>query len=83
MRYLSQGEIPTRNFFAPLRTTEMEVKHTLVKETIDKPDGKSEQPSSSKSRRSPPIVLTSITKLRQLKRQISHPSDTSRGNKYC
>jgi hypothetical protein len=42
----SQGQIPTKNFFVPLRTSEMDVELALGEETSDNPNG--EQPSSSK-----------------------------------
>jgi hypothetical protein len=65
----SQGEVPTRNFFAPLRA-EMDVKRTPVEETTDGPKQSSQQPSSSKQGRPAPIVLTSTTNLIQLQRHI-------------
>jgi hypothetical protein len=38
-----QGKVPTKNFFGPLRTSEMDVKHTLVEGTSDKPNSESQQ----------------------------------------
>jgi hypothetical protein len=57
-RIKSQGAVLTRNFFTPLRTTEMDV----AEETTDK---EQQQSSCSKSGRPPPIVLTSTTNLMQ------------------
>jgi hypothetical protein len=65
----SQGEVPTRNFFAPSRT-EMDVERNPVEETTDGPNQSSLQASSSKQGRPPPIVLTSTTNLIQLQRHI-------------
>jgi hypothetical protein len=65
-RIRSQSELPTRNFFA----SEMEVKCTLVEETTDKLKEKTQQPSSRKSGRPPPILLTSTTNLMQLQRHM-------------
>jgi hypothetical protein len=70
LRMRSQGKLPTRNFFASMRATEMEVDCTLVEESTEKPDRKAQQASSSKSGRPPPIMLTSIINLMQLQRQI-------------
>ena len=63
-RVKSQAEVTTKNFYAPLRTSAMDV----AEETSDKPgEG---QPSANKSGRPPPIVLTSATNLIQLQRKI-------------
>jgi hypothetical protein len=43
----------------------------VVEETTDKPDTE-QQPSSSKTGRPPPIVLTSTTHLMQLQRQVKN-----------
>jgi hypothetical protein len=69
-RIRSQGELPTKNFFAPLKSTEIEVERPGMEESTQKPDGEPQQESSSKSGRPPPIVLTSTTNLIQLQRQI-------------
>jgi hypothetical protein len=53
-RLRSQGEVATKNFFVPLRTAEMEVEGTLVEGTSEKPNSKTQQPSSSKAGRPPP-----------------------------
>jgi hypothetical protein len=60
-------QVPHRNFFAPLKTSGMEV----VEETANKPDAE-QQPSTSKTGRPPPIVLTSTTNLTQLQRQVKN-----------
>jgi hypothetical protein len=60
-------QVPKRNIFAPLRTSGMDV----VEETTDKPDTE-QQPSTSKTGRPPPIVLTSTTNLMQLQRQVKN-----------
>jgi hypothetical protein len=65
-RMRTQVEVPTRNFFAPLRASGMDV----AEETIDQPNEEQPQPSSGKSGRPPPIVLTSATNLIQLQRHI-------------
>jgi DNA primase len=66
-RLRPQGEVATKNFFAPLRTAEMEVECTLVEGTSDEP---SREPSSSKAGRPPPIMLTSAINLIELQRHI-------------
>jgi hypothetical protein len=48
----------------------MDVERTLVEGTSDKPKSESQQPSSSKAGRRPPIVVTSKTNLMQLQRHI-------------
>jgi hypothetical protein len=49
-----QGETATKNFFAPLRTAEMDVEHTLMEGTSDDPSSEPQKPSSSKAGRPPP-----------------------------
>jgi hypothetical protein len=66
-RIRPQGEVAAKNFFAPLRTAEMEVESTLVEGTSDEP---SSEPSSSKAGRPPPIVLTAAINLIKLQRLI-------------
>jgi hypothetical protein len=65
----SLGQIPTKNFFAPLRTSEMDVERALREEASDNPNG-GQQPSSNKSGRRSPIALTSTINLLQLQRHI-------------
>jgi hypothetical protein len=69
-RLRPKGEVPTKNFFAPLRTAEMDVERTLVEGTSDEPSSELEQPSANKAGRPPPIVLTTATNLMQLQRHI-------------
>jgi hypothetical protein len=40
-----QGEVITKNYFAPLRTAEMEVEHTPVVNSSDAPDKEPQQPA--------------------------------------
>jgi hypothetical protein len=65
-RIRTQGEVPTRNFFAPLRASGMDV----AEETTDQPNEEQPQPSSGKSGRPLPTVLTSATNVIQLQRHI-------------
>jgi hypothetical protein len=51
----SQDELPTRNFFAPLRAADMEVERPVMEDTTQNPDGKEQQESSGKSGRQPPL----------------------------
>jgi hypothetical protein len=60
-RIQHQGEVPMKNYFAPLRTTEMDIERPVVEGSTQKPDGEPQQESSSKSGRLLPIVLTSTT----------------------
>jgi hypothetical protein len=53
-RIRTQCEVPTRNFFESLRASGMDV----AEETTDQPNEEQPQPSSGKSGRRPPIVLT-------------------------
>lgn len=54
-RILPQGGLPTRKFFAPLRTTEMEVERPVAEDSPEKPDGEPQQESGNiKSGRPPP-----------------------------
>jgi hypothetical protein len=48
-----QGEVTTKNFFAPLRTAEMRVEHALVEDTSDDTGIEPQQPSASKAGRPP------------------------------
>jgi predicted Zn-ribbon and HTH transcriptional regulator len=65
-----QGEVKTKNFFAPLRTAEMEVEHAPVENTSDDPENEPQQPAANKAGRPPPIVLTTATILMQLQKRI-------------
>jgi hypothetical protein len=47
-RLRPQDELPKKNFFDPLRTSEMDVERTLMEDTTDKPNSESQQPSSSR-----------------------------------
>jgi hypothetical protein len=69
-RLRPKGEVPTKNFFAPLRTAEMDVERTLVESTSDEANSELQQLSSNKSGRPPPIVLTTATNLMKLQRHI-------------
>jgi hypothetical protein len=66
---MDQLEIPTRNFFAPLRTADKEVEHT--EDNSDRTDGDHQQQSPSSRRGRPlPIILTSAINLIQLQKQL-------------
>jgi hypothetical protein len=75
----SQGAVPTRNFFASLTPTEMDVERTPVEEMANGPNQNSQQPSSSKRGRPPPIVLNSTTNLMLLQRHIKGLSSATPG----
>jgi hypothetical protein len=68
-RLRPKGEVPTRNFFAPLRTAEMDLEVTQVEGTSESPTSETQQTSSSKAGR-PLIILTSAINLIQLQRHI-------------
>jgi hypothetical protein len=68
-RIRSQGEVPTKNFFASLRATEMKIERPVVEDSTPKSDEEPQQESAGKSGRPSPIVLTSTTNLMQLQRQ--------------
>jgi hypothetical protein len=61
-----QGKVKTKNFFAPLRTAEIEVEHALVEDTSKE----TQQPAANKAGSPPPIVLTSATNLLALQKRI-------------
>jgi hypothetical protein len=62
-------ELPTRNFFAPLRTAGMDLDPT--EDTNNQTDGEQQQqPPNSQRGRPPPIILTSIINLIQLQKQL-------------
>jgi hypothetical protein len=65
-----QGEVATTNYFAPLRTSEMDVELPVAEGSTQKPDRGLQQESASKSGRPPPIVLTSTTNLIHLQRKV-------------
>jgi hypothetical protein len=69
-RLRPKGEVPTRNFFAPLRTAEIDLESTHVEGTSESPTSETQQTSSSKAGRTPPIILTSAINLIQLQRHI-------------
>jgi hypothetical protein len=60
-RVRSQQDVPTRNFFAPLRTAELECEGSKS-ETTDNPENEMQQ--------APPIVLTSQEHLIQLQKNL-------------
>jgi hypothetical protein len=64
----SKDAVPTRNFFAPLRSTDMEADHG--RDADDSTEGQQQQAPSSQAGRPPPIVLTSQLNLIQLQRQL-------------
>jgi hypothetical protein len=62
-------ELPTRNFFAPLRSAGMELDPT--EDTNSQTDGEQQQqPPNSQRGRPPPIILTSTINLIQLQKQL-------------
>jgi hypothetical protein len=68
-RIQSQVEIPTRNFFAPLKTADMELESSEdTSKQAD--DGDQLQTPSSQRGRPPPIMLTSATNLIQLQKKL-------------
>jgi hypothetical protein len=67
-RIPSQLELPTRNFFAPLKTAGMELESS--EDTSNQADDDGDQPPSSRRGRPPPIMLTSATNLIQLQKQL-------------
>jgi hypothetical protein len=70
-RIPSQVEVPTRNFFAPLKTADMELES--YENTSNQADDGEQQPQqtpSSQRSRPPPIILTSAAKLIQLQKKL-------------
>jgi hypothetical protein len=61
-------DLPTRNFFAPLRATDMDCEGDKIKDT-DTHD-KDQQGPASKTGRPPPIVLTSPQNLITLQNKL-------------
>jgi hypothetical protein len=69
MQILSQLELPTCNFFSPIRTAGTEINPT--EGTNNQTDGKQQQQSPNSQRgRPPPIILTSAINLIQLLKQL-------------
>jgi hypothetical protein len=62
----NKQEVPTRNFFAPLRSTTMETDSSGAEATA------LEEAVPGKAGRPPPIILTSTTNLIQLQRQLKN-----------
>jgi hypothetical protein len=62
-----QGEVATKNFFAPLRTADMDVER--IPEEGETDESAREAPTS-KAGRPPPIILTSALNLIQLQRNV-------------
>jgi hypothetical protein len=67
-RIQPHGEVPTKNYFVPLRTTAMEVERPVAEGSTEKPDGEPHQESTSKSGRAPPVVLTATINLIQFQK---------------
>jgi hypothetical protein len=61
-------EVPTRNFFTPLRSIEMEADHR--DDVEDTTECQQHQVPSSEASGLPPIILTSQVNLIQLQRQL-------------
>jgi hypothetical protein len=61
--------VPTKNFFAPLRTKDTEMECSVVDDTAEKAEGE-QQKSPSQSGRPPPIILTSVVNLIHLQKQL-------------
>jgi hypothetical protein len=59
-----------RNFFAPLRTAEMDLESALMEATSESTASETQQALSSKAGRPPPIILTSSVNLIQLQRNV-------------
>jgi hypothetical protein len=62
-------EVPTRNFFAPLRTTSMDTDSSSTENT---PQETATTPTAAKTGRPPPIILTSTVNLIQLQKQLKN-----------
>jgi hypothetical protein len=71
----SNPEVPTRNFFVPLRSIEMEADHGDDADYTTEPQ--QHQAPSSQAGRPPPILLSSQVNLTQLQRQLK---DLLKGN---
>jgi hypothetical protein len=63
-----KDEVPTQNFFAPLKLTEMEADHG--DDADDSTEGQQQQAPSTQTCRPPPIELSSQVNLIQLQRQL-------------
>jgi hypothetical protein len=64
---LPPKEVLTRNFFAPLRTTDMDTNTTGAEKTLPK------QEAPRNPGRPPPIVMTSTTNLIRFQRDLKRP----------
>jgi hypothetical protein len=64
-----QGQVPTKNFFAPLRTKDTEMECSVVDGTAEKAEGE-QQKSPRESGRPPPIILTSVVNLIHFQKQL-------------
>jgi hypothetical protein len=64
-----QGQVSTKNFFAPLRTKDMEMEYPVVDGAAEIADGE-QQKSPSQSGRPPRIILTSVVNLKHLQKQL-------------
>jgi hypothetical protein len=62
-----QHELPTRDFFALLRATEMEIEG----DSNDRTASEQQQAPASQTGRPPPIILTLTTNQMQLQRQLT------------
>jgi hypothetical protein len=69
-RLHTKGEVPTRKFFAPLRTAEIDLECTHVEATSESPTSETQQ-TYSKAGRPLAIILTSAINLIQLQSVIS------------
>jgi hypothetical protein len=67
----SPKAVPIRNFFAPLRTNDMDVETTGTENIL------SQQETPRKSGRPPPIVMTSTTLLIRLQSDLKYMSKKS------
>jgi hypothetical protein len=62
-----KGEVATKNFFAPLRTAEMDVERTPEEGATEVT---TKEAPTNKAGRPPPIILTSTVNLIQLQREV-------------
>jgi hypothetical protein len=58
------GQVPTKNFFAPLRITQMDTDAPVAESSTE------EASAPSKAARPPPVILTSATNLIQLQKKL-------------
>jgi hypothetical protein len=66
--FQQKAAVPTRNFYAPLTTMDVENENETAEET--EPSTKQQQQTAKGAGRPPPIVLTSSVKLIKLERGI-------------